>query len=386
MTDQNEKNSSPTENPAVDYALKVIASKALDNPEIAFIAAKAAAMVEVYYETTEEMVLQVEVAEQWYELDVVNPKSGRVRKAGYTHAGYMDGIVFGYYGGRTGRFILERKTTDQDISSTSSYWNRLQLNHQLDEYALAYWQQHGTSVDGVIYDVLRQPGISPRALTQKEMGEIVNQGTYFGKTVRGPARESIAEYLTRKADFDSSKKVHAKALKANPEMGEFQWEAPEAPKESPHLFRLRCLAYLRDDPSKFFAQKFVSKVEAEILDYADELWTLSDLIHNCRTLDSSPRNPAACFDFMKSCEYVGLCSRTESEEAAKWDQAEIKYPTRLSQSRLTCFQTCRRKHYYRYVAGIVPHEKPSSDKMYLGSFVHEGLEALWQFQKQQQNS
>lgn len=362
----------------VESALNYLRSQSVQNPDIAFVAAKAAAMVEVYYETSEEMSLQIEAVEEWYELDVVNPRSGRTRKAGYTHCGYMDGIVQGTFAGRSGRFILERKTCDQDISTTSSYWDRLLLNHQLDEYALAYWQKFGTTIDGVIYDVLRQPGISPRTLTLKELSDIADSRLYFGVEVAEGVSKIAKDFLAEKESFAQEKKARKKAgLETDSEA------APEQPKETPALFRIRCLAYLREQPKAFFAQKFVAKSESEILDYADELWTLTDLVHQCREKDSSPRNPAACFGYNTTCEYIGLCTGTDAEESPKWDRREIKEPNRLSQSRLACFQTCRRKHFYRHVAGIVPQEKPTTEKQYLGLLVHQALEVLWQSQRAQ---
>lgn len=370
----------------IDDALQSIAEKAIADPDLAFIAAKAAAMVEVYFQVSEEMSLTVEAVEQWYELDVVNPRSGRTRKAGYTHCGFLDGIVAGKFGQRSGRFILERKTCDQDISQSSHYWDRLRLNHQLDEYALAYWQQHGTTVDGIIYDVLRQPGISPRTVTLGELAEISEFGTYFGSPVQNKEIIRASNFLEAKAWYAEDKKNHAKAKKSNPELGDFSTEPPEQPKESPHLFRLRCLAYLRERPQDFFAQRFIMKSEGEILDYADELWTLSELVHGCRTKDTSPRNPGACFGFATTCEYIGLCTGTDAEDSSKWDIREVKHPERLSQSRLACFQSCRRKHFYRYVAGIIPQEKPTTDKQHLGLLVHQALEVLWQSQQQQQIS
>ena len=363
---------------AIEAAMNYLRSQAIENPDIAMIAAKAAAMVEVYFEVSEQMSLQIEAVEEWYELDVVNPRSGRTRKAGYTHCGYMDGIVQGEFAGRKGRFILERKTCDQDISGTSSYWDRLLLNHQLDEYALAYWQKFGTVVDGVIYDVLRQPGISPRTLTLKELSDIAEDRIYFGSDTTVAVSEMAKEFLLQKETFLQEKKIRKKAGVEG-----IEETPPEQPKETPALFRLRCLSYLRDRPKDFFAQRFVLKTEREILDYADELWTLTSLVHECQEKDTSPRNPSACFGYNTTCEYIGLCTGTDSEDSPKWDKRKIEHPARLSQSRLACFQSCRRKHFFRYVAGVVPVDRPTTDKQHLGLLVHQSLEVLWQYQRQQ---
>jgi hypothetical protein len=362
---------------ALEKALQWIADKVLVDPELAYTAAKAAAMVEVYAGKSAEMILNIVSMETFYELPVINPGSARQRKAGYTHAGYLDGIVRGSFAGREGTFVLERKTCDQDITETSSYWNRLLLNHQLDEYALAHWQQHGQLVDGVIYDVLRQPGISPREMTLTELGTLAKEGTYCGRAAYNAARMMALRFVENRERFMAEKKNHALDKKKNPELGEFLGVAPEQPRETPHLFRLRCLSVLEAKPESYFAQKFVPKTEPELLEYAHELWAMSGLIHECQSKEDSPRNPDACFHFNSTCEYIGLCTSTESEDATKWDRKPIVNPTRLSRARISCFQQCRRKHFFRYVAGIVPVERPATEKQELGSLVHEALEILW---------
>ncbi len=367
---------------ALDAATEYIKAKCVADPELRFVGAKAAAMIHVYASRqSDDTSFQIESGEQWYELDVINPASGRTRKQQYTHAGYLDGIIAGTFQGRTGRFILERKTTDQDIEADSSYWNRLLLNHQLDEYALAYWQKNGTTIDGVIYDVIRQPGISPRKLTLGELNEIEINDDYFGVATRQSERETAKEFLANKLAFAERKKDYAKQKKVRPDLPEFTEEPPEQPTETPHLFFARCLQYLQEKGGEYFAQKFVPKTEPEILAYAAELWTLSDLIRSCPSLESSPRNPGACFNYQSQCEYVGLCTGTDSVENAKWDHKPDIKQERLSQSRIACFQTCRRKHFYRHVAGVVPAARPSTEKQSLGQLVNKALEIMWQAQQ-----
>jgi hypothetical protein len=203
------------------------------------------------------------------------------------------------------------------------------------------------------------------------------EGTYFGRPVRESSRKIADCFVEEKNRFAAEKKNHATDKKKNPALADFMGIAPEQPRETPHLFRLRCLASLEAKPEAYFAQKFVAKSEIELLDYAEELWSLSGLVDECQDKGSSPRNPNACFNFNSTCEYIGLCTGTESEDSSRWDRKEIKNATRLSQSRLSCFQQCRRKHWFRYVAGIVPVERPTTEKQALGSMVHGALEVLW---------
>lgn len=353
-------------------------SEIAEDEDLRFIAAKAAAMVEVYLEVNPVMSLQIEAQEEWYELDVINPRTGRLRQQNFTHCGFFDGVCSGTFAGRTGRFILERKTCDQDITDGSPYWDRLLLNHQVDEYALAYWQKHGQQIEGVIYDVLRQPGISPRKITLGELAEIAENGIYFGRRVNNDSRMLAAAYLGERERHQADKKASKKT-------GEYIGEAPEQPTENPNLFRLRCLDVLNSRASEYYRQKFVYRGEKELLEYADELWTITDLIRACGSLERSPRNPGACFGYNSTCEYIKLCTGTSAEDANCWEQKETN-PFRLSQSRIATFQTCRRKHYFRHVAGIVPLVRSTTERQTLGSLVHKALEKAWQSQQQLQNS
>lgn len=76
-------------------------------------------------------------------------------------------------------------------------------------------------------------------------------------------------------------------------------------------------------------------------------------------------------------EPTGMCS----DDSAAADQT--KYGRALdyiSASRLSCWQQCRRKHYFRYVAGIPSEPSPS---MHLGKVVHATLQQwnLWRWDK-----
>lgn len=334
--------------------------------------------------------------EEWYELDIINPDTGRKRKNPFTHAGYIDGIMSGRFQDREGRFILERKTTDHDLDPASSYWNRLRLNTQLDEYALAYFQKNGVMIDGIIFDVIRQPGISPKDITLADLACIANEGTYCTVQVSKDEQERASRYLFDRESFAARKKDHTKAAKSDPTIGEWKEEPPIQPKESPELFGIRFRAIIARSYTDHFQFRFVPVTQGQVLEWAKELWTLSGIVKDCDTMQFSPRNPSACFTFNRSCEYIDFCTGAENyiedngetilNVSNRFETKDITSPNRLSVSRLNVLQTCARKHFFRHVAGIVPIDEPKSEKMYLGRLVHEAIEAIWRFQKQQKIS
>lgn len=57
--------------------------------------------------------------------------------------------------------IIEHKTTGEDISDDSGYWDRLRYNTQLYQYYLGI-QSLGYDIESIIYDVTRKPTINPK--------------------------------------------------------------------------------------------------------------------------------------------------------------------------------------------------------------------------------
>ena len=104
-----------------------------------------------------------ETQQAWPEFDVVavehpfhveieNPRTGR-RSQRYTMRGKVDGLLRKKSDGTM--WILEHKTTSEEIRGFGPYWQRLSIDHQISYYILA------TGAQGVLYDVLRKPAIRP---------------------------------------------------------------------------------------------------------------------------------------------------------------------------------------------------------------------------------
>lgn len=381
----------------ISPGIEAVDSEAVANQVDPFVLVKAKAIVRNYFKahaSAFENLIPVSSGE-FYELEVINPDSGRKRKAAYLHSGKIDGIFAGQFQDRNGRFIFEQKITDQDISAGSMFWNRIRLNTQLDEYALAYWQKNGVQVDGIIFDAIRQPSIRPKQVTQADIKAIANEGVYCGVQVSPDLVQGFSYWLSVRAAFDQRKKDHAKRLKTDPAVGEFKETPVDQPEENEELFGIRFSAMLERSLSEHFAFRFVPITEEQIINWARELWTLSKVAEDSKEYRFAPRNTQACFNFNSACQYVDLCCGNESpidengqltELSNRWD---IRPPSansenRLSVSRLKVLQECPRKHFLKHVAGIVPVNEPVSERLHLSQLVQKGIEVIWQ--KHQQTS
>ena len=90
------------------------------------------------------------------EMEFVNPIDG---SRTFEQRGKVDGLAVL----RDGRKVVwERKTTSDDLTDTSDYWQRLRFNHQLLAYA--DWVYRSSGQLGVcVYDVIRKPALQPKA-------------------------------------------------------------------------------------------------------------------------------------------------------------------------------------------------------------------------------
>lgn len=292
----------------------------------------------------------VSVEEQFH-LPVVNPETGRQSRT-FTQAGKYDGVV-----SFTARnYLLEHKTTSEDIADPNSpYWRRLVIDSQVSAYVLANWQ-NGRKVDGTLYDVIRKPGIRPKSLTKAERASIVSSGRYCNYRVSDAVRTAIAAGQER---------------------------------ECCGLYSLRLAAETIEQPDKYFQRRTIQRLDGEVLEWADELWDVAKEIGEARKNGRHYRNSDACMTYGSPCEFLGICSGHDSPDSDRWQKREklhaelpVNFPidnglSVLTNSRIRCFQTCRRKHYLRYELGLERQDDEEREATYFGSVFHAALEAWW---------
>jgi len=108
------------------------------------------------YETEEQQSwpeFDVVATEQTFKVDITNPRTGR-KSQRYALKGMVDGLLRRRSDGAL--YVLEHKTTSEEIQGFGPYWQRLSIDHQISFYMLA------TGASGVLYDVLRKPLLRPR--------------------------------------------------------------------------------------------------------------------------------------------------------------------------------------------------------------------------------
>ena len=251
-----------------------------------------------------------------------------------------------------GLIMIEHKTrSTSDVSKPyDPYYQKLSFDAQISAYHLAQFAL-GDPIERTIYDVIKKITTKPKAIPMGSEGalgtrsEIMEHGTYYKGVVQ---------------------------LK--------NWQEPPA-KETPGLYGNRISYEVMTDPRKFFHQySLIHRNRRQLADCAKQLTQICENIDRA-TLDAAwYQNTSNCFSYGSKCEYFDLClGISDPDDEEKWRErkgSSISGSRSISHSKATCFQSCRRKYYWRYVKKIEP-VKPDSAALHFGSVFHEALEKFW---------
>lgn len=228
----------------------------------------AVAMVRAYHARYHADPICTYVAvEQSFNLPIINPETGYPTPS-FTTAGKIDGIV---------RLpdkrlaVAEHKTTSDDITPGSPYWQRLLLDSQISRYYLAA-RELGHDVQTVVYDVVRKPSIRPKQITKADRAWATSEKNYFGF----PLTEACPE------------------------------------RETPKMYGARLAADMTSRPEFYFARNEIPRLESDLTEFQRETWITQKQIRDCELkqrrwgASAWPRNTSSCTG-MFTCPYLSVC-------------------------------------------------------------------------------
>lgn len=291
--------------------------------------------------------MEVLECEKTYVAPLTNLTTGKDSRT-YRLAGKIDKLV----ADDNAVVLYDHKTTSQDISNPDSpYWRQLIVEGQPLHYELLLLA-NAVRLDRVVWDVIRKPGIRPKKLAKADRAAVVSLGTYTGL----PVSQATRDYLV------------------NIEV------------ENAELYAMRVGYECISDPDRYFQRRSVPHLQEELIEYAEELWDLGQEVRLCRNTGRNYRNSGACMLYGSPCKFLGLCSGHDTVDSDKWQKRENVFPELgeasgeldiLTNSRLRCFQTCRRKHFYEYELAIERVEEEEKEALAFGSLMHAALDAWW---------
>jgi len=224
--------------------------------------------------------LEVLAVERQFETPFVNPATGGVSRT-FRVAGKLDAVVRNHGDGRV--YIVEHKTSGQDIGPGSLYWEQLRLDSQLSTYFAGVRSLGYGEPAGCLYDVIGKPRIAPLKATPEE----------------------------------SRKYTRAGALYAN----------QRAEDETPEEYGLRLTESICADPDRYYRRGFVVRLEAEVADAAADAWHTARLIREARAAGVYVRNVNACERYGRMCAYHPVCTREVSlDDATRYEHVDNVHP------------------------------------------------------------
>jgi hypothetical protein len=320
------------------------------------IVAKCRGLVAGYAARWKDAPYEVDAVEHLVTSDFWNPETQRKSRS-FRLAGKLD--TTGY---SNRRVIFDHKTTSEDITDPNApYWRQLMIEGQVSHYMLLEWL-NGRKVDEAVWDVMRKPGISPKNVTKADVNNTLASGQYFGRKIsdatlaelRSTGRENLETYEARLA--------HDCTL---------------------------------ERPQWYFERRTVPRLDADLHEYATEVWGHGQEILHTRNTNRWLRNPGACMLYGSPCRFLGICSGADTPDSDNWRRKQnvhVELPMLdgdgrdvLTNSRIRCFQTCRRKHYYEYELGIERQDEEERAALFFGTVWHLALEAYFNATKQEQN-
>lgn len=208
--------------------------------------------------------VEVLAVEQQFETDLRNPLTGAKSRT-FTLAGKLDAIVRNRGDGLV--YIVEHKTSSEDIGPGSQYWERLRIDGQISTY-FAGARALGYEPAGCLYDVIGKSRLSPLKATPEDKRQYTKDGRLYAKQ--------------------------------------------RAEDETAEEYGLRLAEAICAEPDKYYRRGFVVRLEDEERDAAFDAWQTARLMREARAAGVYPRNVASCERYGRMCGYFPVCTRSSS--------------------------------------------------------------------------
>jgi PD-(D/E)XK nuclease superfamily len=236
-------------------------------------------------------------------------------------------------------FVVEHKTTSEDIAPGSTYWRRLTIDAQIDVYFDGA-ASLGHACEGVLYDVIRKPQLRPQLATPLERREYRKDGRLYAN--QRETDESVEDY------------------------------------------ERRCFEAITSEPDRYYRRATIVRLESERVEAKTDTWQTALAIRDAKHLKIWPRNPDSCVQWSRTCDYFDVCTSVYSiDDPLLFKRSEIEHEELgpkgeglLTQSSLRCYRSCPRRYLYRYVMRARP-MAPKAEPLRMGSSVHRALEEWW---------
>ena len=223
--------------------------------------------------------IEVLAVEHQFITSLRNPLTGAASRT-YELAGKLDIVVLNRADERV--YIGEHKTSGDDISPGSQYWEKLRIDAQISTYFEGA-RAMGYEPAGCLYDVIGKPKQKPLQATPEEKRRYTKAGVLYAQD--RDRDETADEYGARLAEV------------------------------------------ICKDPDKFYRRGFVVRLPDEEREAAFDVWQTARRMREDKAAAIWPRNPNACERFNRMCDYFDYCTRAASlDDLTRFQHVDNVHP------------------------------------------------------------
>jgi hypothetical protein len=222
--------------------------------------------------------------EKEFESDLKNPLTSGVSRT-FRKGGKMDVIV------QTPDhqiFVMEHKTSSEDITDGSHYWSRLTLDSQISMY-LDGARTLGYDPAGCVYDVIGKPNMKPLKATPQDKR----------KYTKPSKKEPESRLYAGQRETDETPEEYGQRLLDHLVGKSVQTDDCEASSEASESHRF----------DKYFRRAKIVRLESEEQEAAFNFWGTAVQIRESIASGIWPKNDKSCFQYRKPCDYFPVCSK-----------------------------------------------------------------------------
>jgi hypothetical protein len=228
--------------------------------------------------------LEIEAVEVEFEIPLVNPETGASSRT-FRLRGKIDGVARRKRDDR--KVLIEHKSTTLNITEGSEYWRRLRLDGQVSMYYEGA-SSVGHDVAGCLYDVAKRPG-------QKLLQATPLEDRKFTKPTK---TEPSRLYSSQRAE-----------------------------DETLDDFRARVREGIAESFAETYQRGFVVRDADEMEENRFDVWQTAQMLQNAIRTDRHPRNPDACVQYGRTCEYFDICTGVaDPTDTTLFRQRDVVHP------------------------------------------------------------
>lgn len=268
-----------------DDACLLAALQAIGDEADPFERAKAVVLLTGYHNRWKDEPYEVLAVEVKFTVELRNPATGAASRT-WELGGKIDVVVKDLRDGRV--LIVEHKTSSEDITPGSAYWRMLRMDGQVSVYfagALGLGYEAAACLYDVIGKIQQRPGNV--AVLDDDGVKVVHDAA--GNRVRTKDGKKWRETADAKEGY---------VLQTRPETAD--------------EFRARITEAVAAAPDAYFSRGEVVRLEQEMNDALVDVWQLGQQIRENELAKRHPRNPGACKQYGRMCDFFDVCSGAAS--------------------------------------------------------------------------